>query len=507
MPRTYYPFYHRMDGQRVLLIGGGQIALQKARALYAHGADLAVISREYVPEWEVEFPLGMQRVSRSLKPFDMTQLHDGFDFVVSATADRELNERLYAECRRRHLPLNCVDEPQHCTFIFPAILEREPLTVAISTAGTSPSAASWLKSAIARTIPSSLPAIMSDLGRRRQQMRDIVSPAHLRWRVNSAMFYTALSKDRPLSDAEAEQVIAHVTSASSEQRYQDVQAPQVAYEPASPASQRDDRQTLQQTQQNSQLLAQLNASGEGAASVGIVHEVGAGCGGPELLTVRAYKLIEQAQVLVYDALIDPAIVELAPPSCERIYCGKRGGKRSVTQDQINELLLDLARQGKNVVRLKGGDPLVFGRGGEEILYLRERGVQVDLTPGISSALWIPAEAGVPLTHRDVARGFHVLTAHAHDGLPDFDWDALAHADETLVFLMVVKNLSVITEELLAAGMDPATPAAALSGGNSAHPLRLRSTLHELAECAQRTGLTSPAVVVIGESAGIDLWGA
>lgn len=238
---------------------------------------------------------------------------------------------------------------------------------------------------------------------------------------------------------------------------------------------------------------------------GRVYLVGAGCGGPDLITVRGLGLLRSCDVVVYDDLIDPELLEAVPASAEKIYMGKRLGAHSASQAEICALLIAKAREGKTVARLKGGDPYVFGRGGEELLALRQAGVPCEEVPGISSAIAIPAEAGIPVTYRQLSRGVHIVTAHTADttdGLPP-DLDTLARLKEgTLVFLMGLGRLPRLAERLLAAGKPPDTPAAVVSGGNAPHPAAVRGTLADIAEKAR--AVQPPAVVVVGPTASMEL---
>ena len=241
---------------------------------------------------------------------------------------------------------------------------------------------------------------------------------------------------------------------------------------------------------------------------GIVYLVGAGCGEADLITVRGMELLTHCDAVVYDDLIDASLPELAPPGAEKIYMGKRRGSHSAPQEEINRTLIELARKGLKVVRLKGGDPLVFGRGGEEMLALREAGIEAVIVPGISSCIAIPAEAGIPVTHRGVSRSFHVVTAHTggpDGGLPE-DLDHLASAGGTIVILMGLRKLPEITAKLISAGMDPMTPAAVISGKNTGHPASLRAPLKEIAVRTETAGIKAPAVIVIGRTAAMDLYG-
>lgn len=248
---------------------------------------------------------------------------------------------------------------------------------------------------------------------------------------------------------------------------------------------------------------------------GSVALVGAGCGTADLITLRGMRLLQRCDAVVYDDLIDPALLELAPPQAQRVYMGKRCGRHSAPQESISQTLVTLAQQGKTVVRLKGGDPFVFGRGGEEMLALRQAQIPCEYVPGISSSIAIPGEAGIPVTHRGLSRSLHVITSHTAldaDGLP-LHLSELAKLEGTLVFLMGLGRLGAIAQGLIQAGMSPETPAAVVSGGNAPAPACVRAPLDRIAQAAQ--GVQPPAVIVVGAVAGMDLspretlplWGA
>lgn len=239
---------------------------------------------------------------------------------------------------------------------------------------------------------------------------------------------------------------------------------------------------------------------------GYVYLVGAGCGEADLITVRGLALLRSCDAVVYDDLIAEELLEAVPEKAEKIYMGKRNGRHSAPQKEISALLVGKAQEGKTVVRLKGGDPFVFGRGGEELLALRAAGVPCEVVPGISSAIAIPALSGLPVTHRGVSQSVHIITAHTADtpdGLPD-GFDHLAGLSGTLVFLMGLTRLPQIVRRLTAAGMPSHTPAAVISGGNSLHPASVRGTLDELEEKVREAGVVSPAVIVVGPTAAMDL---
>lgn len=239
---------------------------------------------------------------------------------------------------------------------------------------------------------------------------------------------------------------------------------------------------------------------------GTVYLVGAGCGQADLITVRGLRLLHSCGAVVYDDLIAPELLSEVPANADRIYMGKREGQHSATQEAICAKLVELAREGKDVVRLKGGDPFVFGRGGEEALALQAAGVPFEVVPGVTSPIAIPALAGIPVTHRGVSQSFHVITAHTADtpdGLPEY-FDRLAALPGTLVFLMGLSRLKVIARRLMEAGKAPETPAAVVSGGNAPHPAVIRGTLEDIAAKVRAAGVQPPAVIVVGDVAALEL---
>lgn len=241
---------------------------------------------------------------------------------------------------------------------------------------------------------------------------------------------------------------------------------------------------------------------------GTVYLVGAGCGRADLITVRGLRLLERCDAVVYDDLIDPALLDAAPAQALRLYMGKREGQHSASQEAICARLVELALEGRHVVRLKGGDPFVFGRGGEEALALQAAGVPFEVVPGVTSPIAIPALAGIPVTHRGLSQSLHIVTAHTadtEDGLPAY-FDQLAALPGTLVFLMGLSRLERITRRLMVAGKPAETPAAVLSGGNAPHPSAVRGTLEDIAAKARAAGVQAPAVIVVGDVAALELQG-
>ena len=438
----WFPFFIQLEGARGLLVGGGRVALRKAEKLLPFGAQLTVVAPCICPPLAVLPGLTLCR-----RAFADSDLSPAPDFVIAATGDRALDRRIAALCRARRILVNVVDDPAACGFYFPALVQRGRLCIGISTGGASPTAAAWLRQKIEALLPPGFDGILDRLAARREAVKaEGGSEAKRAERLQQAFALELAAAEAP-------------------------RAPAAAWENAGP---------------------------------GRVALVGAGCGRADLITVRGLRLLQQCRAVVYDNLIDTALLDTAPAGAERIYVGKRSGRHSAPQAEINAALIALAQRGGLTVRLKGGDPYVFGRGGEEALALQRAGIPFEVVPGITAAIAVPAEAGIPVTHRGVSRAVHIITAHTQDETPDFSgWAALA-ADGTLVFLMGLQRLPQIAAGLLAGGLPPATPAAVLSGGNAPHPAAVRASLGEIAAAARAAGVEAPAVIVVGGVAGMEL---
>ena len=438
----WFPFFIQLEGARGLLVGGGRVALRKAEKLLPFGAQLTVVAPCICP------PLAaLPGLTLCRRAFADSDLSPAPDFVIAATGDRALDRRIAALCRARRILVNVVDDPAACGFYFPALVQRGRLCIGISTGGASPTAAAWLRQKIEALLPPGFDGILDRLAARREAVKaEGGSEAKRAERLQQAFALELAAAEAP-------------------------HAPAAARENAGP---------------------------------GRVALVGAGCGRADLITMRGLRLLQQCRAVVYDDLIDTALLDTAPAGAERIYVGKRSGRHSAPQAEINAALIALAQRGGLTVRLKGGDPYVFGRGGEEALALQRAGIPFEVVPGITAAIAVPAEAGIPVTHRGVSRAVHIITAHTQDETPDFSrWAALA-ADGTLVFLMGLQRLPQIAAGLLAGGLPPQTPAAVLSGGNAPHPAAVRASLGEITDAARAAGVEAPAVIVVGDVAGMEL---
>ena len=427
--KPYFPLFVPLEGRSVLIVGGGAVALRKAEKLTPYAPALRVIAPEILP--------ALQKLAacdrRAFRPAD---LEGDWALVIAATDDPACNREIAALCRARGVPVNAVDDPEGCTFFFPALAQRGSLSVGVCTAGQSPALAGWVRARVEDMLPARTEEILDFLGQERAVLRSSEPDGALRAAKLNRLAADCLDRGAPPS---------------------------------------------------------------GAQKTGEVFLVGAGCGAADLITVRGLRLIQSCDALLYDDLIDGALLDEAPPHAERVYMGKRAGRHAAPQAAICAELIRQARLGRRVVRLKGGDPYLFGRGGEELLALRAAGIPCQEVPGIPSAIAIPAEAGIPVTHRGVSRSVHILTGHTADtpdGLPA-ELDSLAHTQGTLVILMGLANLERIAERLLAAGMPTDTPAAVLSGGSSPHPAQVRAPLAQIAGRTRAAGVQAPAVIVIG----------
>ena len=481
---VFYPVFLDLRGRRAVVIGGGAVAEQKVRGLLAAGAHVTVVSPDMSP--------GLADLARrSAIELRRRRYHDhdlaGAWLAIAATDDRAVNEAVYAEAERLGVPLNAVDDLEHCSFIAPAIHREGDITVAVSTGGKSPALAVRLRQRIARLVGRAEARLCELLGELRPELATRVPDAQAR----TALWYAIVDSDviefvrrGDIDGARGriEELISEVGPVES--RLKPRLGP--AAEAAVP------------------VYGQSRAASSLADSeTGTVYLVGAGPGDPGLITTRGLELLRSADVVVYDRLVSPALVAEAPASAERVFVGKHPNDTATRQQDINALLVDRARRGRTVIRLKGGDSFVFGRGAEECEALRAAGVPFQVIPGVTSATAVPAAAGIPVTHRRVASAFAVVAGHECEGRSDLDWDALARVP-TLVVLMGLSALPDIVARLRAQGMAPDTPAAVIASGTLPEQRTVVGTLADIADLAAAAALAPPAIVVIGEVVRVGL---
>lgn len=474
----YFPFFVEIKGKKALIVGGGRVAAGKAERLLPFEPEITVIAPEICSE--LKELLGVSCLER---PFLEEDVHS-FDFVIAASDDAVLNATIARLCERTDTPINVVDDKDKCSFIFPALVKRGKLTAAVTTEGASPHMAAAAKAALAAELPDRTEEILDYLADLREPAKERIMQQKQRSAFLRAAAERCMELERPLREEETERLFAEYI-------------PNVEKTTAEP-----------------------ERSGYVNGKAGSVTLVGAGCGAFDLITLRGFRALRRAEALVYDDLMDEQLLAFAPESCERIYVGKRMGAHYRKQEEINALLVELAQQGKQVVRLKGGDPFVFGRGGEEIAALKAAGIPVFEIPGITSAIAVPAQAGIPVTERGMSRSFHVVTGHTAngDGLPE-QLETLAQLEGTCIFLMGLAHLEEITEGLLGGGKPADTPAAVIhgtfgAGAKEAGLLRgepgespvqaVRGTLADIAAKTREVGMCAPAVIIVGKTAGLEL---
>ncbi|EIS3745183.1 uroporphyrinogen-III C-methyltransferase [Aeromonas hydrophila] len=441
----YLPIFCRLDNKPVLLVGGGEVAERKARLLLDAGAQLTVVAPELDPELaELAANGSIEWLAGEFAPQQLT----GKWLVVAATDRREVNALVYQSANQARIFANVVDDPKRSSFIMPSIIDRSPLMVAISSGGKAPVLARLLREKLEALLPQHLGAVAAFAGSLRERVKARFASMGERRRFWERL----LGADR------LGQALARGDSASANQLADSLFA--------------DESQTA-----------------------GEVVLVGAGPGDPGLLTLHALRQMQQADVVVYDRLVSDEVMALVRRDAKRIFVGKQAGNHCVPQEGINQLLLDEAKKGQRVVRLKGGDPFIFGRGGEELETLVGSGIGFQVVPGITAASGCAAYAGIPLTHRDHAQSVRFVTAHGKGGAQDLDWPLLARDRQTLVFYMGLSSCATIREQLMAHGKDGSTPVALIERGTQPSQRVIRGTLDQLPELAM--GVESPALIMVG----------
>lgn len=464
-----FPMFVDLKDKTVLIAGGGSVALRKLQKLTPYGVSPTVVAPDILPELAAVPGVKLHR--RTFRPSD---LRPRPVLVIAATNDRKVNRYISMLCKKRHIPVNVADDPALCSFVFPALVQRGEFSAGISTGGASPTAAVYFKERLTELLPENLEELLVWLRSKRQAIKASIPEPERRAAFLRRLFDACIGQTDPFA-----------ANSATQSRINDELS----------------RAVKSDSPPTDETLEKIISP-----PVGNVALVGAGCGRADLITLRGLRLLKRCQAVVYDDLIDDALLHAAPESALRIYMGKRSGSHAASQSEIEQKLIELAQAGLQVVRLKGGDPYLFGRGGEEMLSLKAAGIPCMEVPGIPSAIGIPAEAGIPVTHRGISRSLHIVTAHTADtpdGLPE-DFDTLAKLSGTLVFLMGLKQLPLIAARLMAAGKDRNTPGAVISGGNAPHSAFVRAPLAGLAEAAENAGVTAPAVILVGDVAGLDL---
>jgi uroporphyrin-III C-methyltransferase/precorrin-2 dehydrogenase/sirohydrochlorin ferrochelatase len=444
----FLPIFLDIRGQPCLVVGGGEVAARKSALLLRAGARVTVLAPKLSAAFDAD--LAAARIEHRAASFRDEDL-EGVAVAIAATSDAAVNRAVAAAARARRIPVNVVDHPALCSFILPSIIERAPLIVAVSSGGASPVLARLLRARLESLIPAGYGRLAALAGAFRDRVKARFKPPERR------RFW-----ERVLQGPIAELVFSG----------RDAEA----------------RQALQAALEDTRL-----AFGGGEVSL-----VGAGPGDPDLLTFRALRLMQQADVVVYDRLVSRPILDLVRLEAERIYAGKERAQHALPQEDINHLLVRLAREGKRVVRLKGGDPFIFGRGGEEIESLADAGIPFQVVPGITAAAGCASYAGIPLTHRDYAQSVVFVTGHMQNGSMNLNWKALAQPRQTIVFYMGLLGVDVLCRELAAHGLPASTPAALVQAGTTPQQRVLTGTLDTLPGIVRQGGVKAPTLIIIGE---------
>jgi len=443
------PIFFNITNRHCVVIGGGDIALRKATMLMKANAAVTLISPDLCTELQALATEGkLKHAEAHFSPAHLA----GACLVIAATDDEPVNEAVSIAAKAAGIPVNVVDAPALCTFTMGSIIDRSPIVIAVSSEGNAPVLARYIRTKIETMLPTSYGRIATIAG----EFRDKVK----------AKFKTIQARRIFWEDILQGPLVERVLSG-------------------------------QEDEARSYLQAVLDET-DTAGSKGEVYLVGGGPGDPDLLTFRALRLMQQCDVCVYDKLVSPEVMELVRRDADLVYVGKARDQHTMPQEQINALLARLALEGKRVLRLKGGDPFIFGRGGEEIETLMEHNVPFQVVPGITAANGVSTYAGIPLTHRDYAQACLFMTGHLKDGTVNLDWEAIIRPNQTVVMYMALIGLPKICEELIARGISASMPIAVVQQGTTVRQRVVVGVLSDIAEKVAEANIKAPSLTIIGE---------
>ncbi len=440
-----------LSKKSVLLIGGGEVAERKLDLLLKANAKLTIISPEFT-DYINELIKNNKNITAIKDVYREEQMENSYSFVIAATDNESLNEDIATHANHRSILVNVVDKPNICDFIFPSILERGPITVAVSTGGASPVLARLLRTKLETMIPGAYGRLAKIISDNRIPVRKKL--------INSKS--NRIFWEQMLNGKFVELVLSG-----------------------------QDNDAIDFLNQ------EIDSFDEKKKGEGEVYLVGAGPGDPDLLTFRALRLMQQADIALYDRLVHPSIIDLIRRDAQKVYVGKQRDNHTVRQEEINSLLVKYAKQGKRVLRLKGGDPFIFGRGGEEIDTLVDQKVSFQVVPGITSASGCSAYSGIPLTHRDHAQSCIFVTGHLKEGKLDLKWEKLIQPNQTIVFYMGLVSIDIICSQLVANGLDPDTPCALIQQGTTPDQKVYTSIVKNMSELVKQKKPMAPTIFIIG----------
>jgi uroporphyrin-III C-methyltransferase/precorrin-2 dehydrogenase/sirohydrochlorin ferrochelatase len=452
----FLPLFHNLNGKRVIVIGGGEIALRKVRLVAEASALITIVAKEYCADLvdirDSNAKKGIHNLELITAPYQQQYIENYPDavLVIAATNDPELNREVSNHAQQAHMLSNVVDDPSYSTVIFPSIVDRSPIQIAISSGGDAP--------VLVRLIRTQL----------------------------ESLFPAGMSKLAALAGSFREKVKAKFSNGADRKAFwEEVFGGPIAEQAYS--NNLDEAERL--------LKDKLDTTEE--FKTGEVYLIGGGPGDPDLLTFKAIRLMQQADIVLYDRLVSKPVLNLVRRDATRIYVGKTAGDHHVTQENINQKMVDYALEGNRVVRLKGGDPFIFGRGGEELETLAEQGIPFQVVPGITAASGCASYAGIPLTHRDHAQSVRFIAGHHRSGKLDLNWKELAQPNQTLVFYMGLNGLETICEQLKAHGLDANMPVALIEKGTSDRQRVFTGDLDTLPSIVRKAEAKAPTLIIVG----------
>jgi len=446
----FLPIFVDLKGRPVLVVGGGEVAARKVGLLLRAGANVSVVAPELCNKLADQ--AGEGAITHYHKPYSEDDL-DQSVLVIAATNDHQVNEQVSLEAKQRNIPVNVADAPELCNFILPSIIDRSPVVVAVSTGGASPTLGRLLRARLETLIPASYGRLAELAARFREPVKKR---------------FKRMSQRRRFWEEVVQGPVAELVYGNKDGRAE------------------------------AMLKALIEQADEAKLDQGEVYLVGAGPGDPDLLSFRALRLMQQCDVVLYDRLVSDQVMDLVRREAERVYVGKKRDLHAVRQEDINQRLIDYAKQGKRVLRLKGGDPFIFGRGGEEIAGLADEGIPFQVVPGVTAAAGCASYAGIPLTHRDYAQSVIFVTGQLKDGSVDLEWQTLAQPRQTVVVYMGLAGLEIICSKLIEHGVRPDMPAALVQQGTTVNQRVHTATLETLPDVVKQQEVHAPTLLIIGE---------
>ncbi|AKO64744.1 sirohydrochlorin ferrochelatase [Methylophilales bacterium MBRSG12] len=442
-----FPLFVNLDKLPVLVVGGGDIAERKINLIIKANANVEVLARNF--SHNVEQLISKKKLKKIKQSLDINSLGSNYSLIIAATDNKQINKKLFNFAKKNNILINVVDQPELCTCTFGSIVERGDLVIAISTGGSAPVFARNLREKFETLLPQSTKQLIDFSSSIREKVIRSFSQFNKR-RIFWELFFDAFATKKNITKSNL-------------------------------------------TKLSNQLIKTLRNKKSGE-----VFLVGAGPGDPELLTLRALHLIQKADVCIYDNLVSKEILELVRRDAHMIYAGKLRNNHTIEQKEINKLLVNYAKKGLRVLRLKGGDPFMFGRGGEEISELMAKNIKFQVVPGITAATGVSAYAGIPLTHRDYSQSCIFITGHEKNGTLNINWDNLTQENQTIVIYMGLNALPIITQNLIDSGMRKNMPIALVQEGTTDNQKVVVSTISRVNSKILKTDIQSPVIIIIGE---------